>query len=375
MSLLRTTARDLVDRRLWPLVALLAVALVAIPVVFLRPSPGAVDEAAAPAAAPVAPAATPAAGAAVGAAAPADATADPAVTLTSSPFAAAFGAGLDLPPAMEGLLKATTGPDDREAVAGAPLRDPFAVASASSATGGSAAVAAPAASAASAPATMTTAEAAAPVSTPAPASQSASAPASDPAPAAPSTPATPVSDTSGTDDHWTIFHADVRFGAVESSPVYHDARRLTAFPSSVTPVAVFLGVMRGGWGAAFALRDGSQPTGAPSCRPRKQICTWVILHPGEEITLNFTDPETKAVTPYRLKLERIKSTVVTPDAGRAANHRVSPAGRCLLGPLAAYRYDTRSGTLAPRPELKGCRYGTPTRGDAKAASVSVAHIG
>ena len=64
---------------------------------------------------------------------------------------------------------------------------------------------------------------------------------------------------------------------------------------------------------------------------------------------------------------------VTPDAAKLANGRVSVDGRCLLGPLAAYRYDTASGTLAPRPELKACHYRTP--GQAETASVRVAHLG
>src|SRR3982750_111865 len=97
MSPLRTIARDLIDRRLWPVAALLAVGLVAIPVVFLRPAPSAVAPAAAPPAATAAPAA------------PSAPTADPSVALTSSPFAAAFAGPLDLPPSMQGLLKATAG--------------------------------------------------------------------------------------------------------------------------------------------------------------------------------------------------------------------------------------------------------------------------
>jgi hypothetical protein len=165
----------------------------------------------------------------------------------------------------------------------------------------------------------------------------------------------------------------VRFGTAATNPMVSDAKRLTAFPSSLEPVAVYLGVMRGGWGAAFALREGSQPTGAPSCRPRKQICSWVILHPGEEVTLNVKDAVTGAVTAYRLKLDKIRATTVTPKAATTAAKRVDTAGRCLLGPLAAYRYDTKSGTLAPRPELKGCRYRAP--GQAQTASVRLAHIG
>src|SRR4051794_21336999 len=134
MGPLSTLARDLVERRLWPVAAMLVVALIAVPVLFLRSTPAAV----APASAPAAPA--PAASAAPAAPATpttADPTADPAVALTSSPFAAAFGSGLSLPPSMEGLLKSTKGADDRKAVADAPLRDPFAAAAAATAAAAS----------------------------------------------------------------------------------------------------------------------------------------------------------------------------------------------------------------------------------------------
>ena len=363
MTPLRTIARDLVERRLWPLAALLVVGLIAIPVLFLRPAPAALETSAdaaatAPAAAPAA--AAPAAGAA---AAPTstDAAADPSVALTSSPFAAAFGGGLNLPPAMEGLLKATKGKDARKDVADAPLRDPFSI------NGG----AAPAASAAvtaepgTAPALTPSAPAVA-GGTAAPASPSpatAPIPSPEPLPQPAPAPKTPVADAPADDEpvdpQGTTYHADVQFGTVETSPMVEDAQRLTAFPSSFAPVAVYLGVMRGGWGAVFAIRDDARPVGSSTCRPRKQICSWVILHPGESVTLNTKDETTGAITPYTLTLAKIRRTVLDADAALEANRKADAAGRCLLGPLAAYRYDTQTGTLALRDEMKDCQYRTP----------------
>jgi hypothetical protein len=369
---LSSIARDLVERRLWPVAALLAALLVAVPVLFLRPSPAALDGTT-PTPAPAAAATTGPTGVAgvagVAATPTTDVGADPSVGLTSSPFAAAFGAGLSLPPSMEGLLKATKGADHRKDVADAPLHDPFAVEPAAAA---SSTPAAPRATQAAAPSGGSSPAPAEP--TPAPVSVS-SAPPVTPTPPVPvpSVPATPVDDGSAPAVTKTVYHADVRFGTTEQPPLVSDAKRLTAFPSSFEPVAVYLGVLRGGWGAAFALRDGTQPVGNAACRPRKQICTWVILHPGETVTLSVKDETTGAVTPYQLKLDRIRKTTVSPDAAKLANGRVSVAGRCLLGPLAAYRYDTASGTLAPRPELKACKYRTP--GQAETASVRVAHVG
>src|SRR5439155_1106701 len=90
---LRGIVRDLVERRLWPLAALLVLGLVAVPVLLLRPAPAALEQTAAPvaSAAPAAPAAAGATPAAAPASADA-ALADPSVALASSPFAAGAGA-------------------------------------------------------------------------------------------------------------------------------------------------------------------------------------------------------------------------------------------------------------------------------------------
>ena len=391
MSPLRTIARDLVERRLWPLAALLVAGLVAIPVVFLRPQPNALSGSSAPAAAAPAPAPVNPAASTASTASPSDPTADPSVALTSSPFAAAFSGGLNLPPSMAGLLKATKGSDDRRAVADAPLRDPFAAALASAAapaastsTSGSSATPA-SATPSSTPAASSSSSSSATSSTQATPSSTApravgqgsraSAPTQSSTPSSPATPSsTPVSSqtpassgTSSSSDSWRVFRADVSFGSTQTLPTDTDATRLTAYPSAVDPMAIYLGVMRGGWGAVFMLRDDVRPVGSPSCRPRKQICTWVILHPGESVTLNAKDAS-GTVTPYTLKLAKIREDKVAEAAAKAAYAKANAGGRCLLGAMAAYHYDAATGTLAPRPEMKDCRY----QGDTATAGTNAA---
>jgi hypothetical protein len=384
MTALRNVARELVEKRLWPVAALLLVALIAMPVLFLRPAPAALDGSATTTGVPATAAAPIAGAAATGTTSATDVLADPSVAMTSSPFAAAFGSGLSLPPSMQGLLKATTGADETKAVRAAALRDPFAVAASVSASTATTA-------AAPAPATASTP----PASTAATASTTGSSPAGATNPLAnlangnstgSSTPAagtTPVPDTTTPSTRTTTakaaatgvtFHADVQFGTTgDSSPLSSDTPRLTAFPTSYDPVAVYLGVMRGGWGAAFALREDVRPVGAPPCRPRKQICSWVILHVGESVTLTAKDATTGATTTNTLKLVRISREDLAADEAKAANGRADVNGRCLLGPLAAYKYDTQTGTLAARPELKACQYRAP--GQPETASVRTAHIG
>jgi hypothetical protein len=197
------------------------------------------------------------------------------------------------------------------------------------------------------------------------------APSTPSTPAGPSTP-TPATPAAGND--WRVFRADVSFGNTETLPVDSDASRLTAYPSLFNPIAIYLGVMRGGWGAVFMLRDDVRPVGASSCRPRKSICTWVILHPGESVTLNAKDATTGTVTPYTLKVAAIREDTVSEDAAKAAYGKANAGGRCLLGPLAAYHYDAGTGTLALRPEMKACRYqgdtGTSTPTDPAAGAAT-----
>jgi hypothetical protein len=379
---LRTIVRDLVERRLWPVAALMVALVIAVPVLFLRPAPSALDGSATPAAPTAAPA--PAAAATTTATttpATTDVAAEPSLKLTTSPFSAAFGAGTSLPPSMESLLKSTESDGKTASAAGvasAPLHDPFAPPTSTT----SSAPAAPAASASTASTRSTTTTPSTPASTTTQSSpfgggNSSPAPTTDTTSTTTTTvpaAAAPTTDKTAAGSSGIVYHADVSFGTTATAPVFSDARRLTAFPSSLTPIAVYLGVMRGGWGAAFALKEGTQPTGAPSCRPRKQICGWVILHPGEAVTLNDKAPVTGAVTAYTLKLVKITHESVTSDAAQAANGKASAAGRCLLGPLAAYRYDADTGTLAARPELKSCKYVVPGQ-DGQAASVRNVHIG
>ena len=374
MSPLRGIARDLFERRLWPVAAVLLLGVIAAPVLLLHPAPAALEQSAAPAA-PATTAAAPTAPVAAPTTDTSQSAGDPSVALTSSPFAAAFSSGLSLPPSMEGLLKSTRGTDERGAVAGAPLHDPFAHASSASSSPSTSTSSSSAGTSTASAHTAATTTASAPsapatpraTTTPAPPVTTTSAVPATPVPGPTAPTSSPSSDTGARAAATrAIFHADVRFGTTASNPLVSDAKRLTAFPSALNPVAVFLGVMRGGWGAAFAIREGAEPIGAPSCRPRKQICSWVILHAGETVTLNEKDPTTGTVTAYQLTLDKIRKTTVTPQAATAAGQRVASTGRCLLGPLAAYRYDTQTGTLAPRPELKSCSYGTPAR---------VTHIG
>jgi hypothetical protein len=381
MIALRNIARDLVEKRLWPVAALLLVGLIAIPMVFLRPAPAALDGAPTTTGAPAPTAATAAVPAPTGPTSATDTVSDPSVAMTSSPFAAAFGSGLSLPPSMAGLLKATKGADDRKAVRAAALRDPFAFAASKETS--AAATGVPT----SAPATTSTPPVSPASTTTTPAPSGATSPlaglgngGSAPTPQTDTTPVpdttTPSTDTTTAKATATgiTFHADVQFGTTgDSSPLSSDTQRLTAFPSSYDPVAVYLGVMRGGWGAAFALREDVRPVGSPTCRPRKQICSWVILHIGESVTLTAKDATTGATTTYTLKLVKISREDLAAEEAKAANARADVNGRCLLGPLAAYKYDTQTGTLAARPELKACQYRTP--GQPETASVRTAHIG
>jgi hypothetical protein len=230
-----------------------------------------------------------------------------------------------------------------------PRRDPFARPKAATAT-----ASAPTAAAASPRAAAAITSPPAGVSSPARSvtvskgSGSAATPAAKPAtkaqtPARKATP--PATDHPAT---FRLHRADIRF---DDETVVHDAIRLRAFPSARAPLALYLGVTEKGKAAAFVISGGAQVSGDGTCRPRKRLCTHLLLKPGEEATLTVGE------TQHRLRLVRIRTDRTT-SAKRAERFfgRASRKGRCVLDILDLLSFDAKTGTLAAQPAAGKCRY-------------------
>ena len=275
MSALR---RDLFGRRLWPVVVILLVAIVAVPLVLRKDAHA--DVAAVPPAPPLAGAAKPAKHT------PARPSVSPLPLGTRDPFAS-------------GVVKATTQP--------APSQTTASVTAPSTATAS----------------TTTTSPA---VVSPAPTSPS-------PSPATTTTTTTtttvaalPVAPTHGT---WTLYRVDLRVGTGSFAPLRTDVPRLTPLPSVAEPKAMFMGVMAGGTEAVFALGAGTQHAGPGLCRPDRTRCAAIVLRAGQ--TEQIEAPVAGGPRRLNLRLVDISSEVThSRDVALAAFHRYSAAGLCEL---------------------------------------------
>lgn len=308
MSSLR---RDLLERKLWPLVALLLAGVVAVPLLLLKGA----SAAGTPTAPPPPPAAVtaPSAG-------HAPAT-EPAKVLLAriarSPFAS-------------GTPKLAAKPASQAQ----PAASPSAAATATTTT--TATMVSPSPSTTSSQsATPTSTTATTPTSsthsTPTPVSTTASAP-----------PEIPVKVQS-----WTTYSVGVRFGRDASAPIKNNLARLTPLPSARQPEIMFMGVMAGGRQAVFALGAGLQHTGPGLCRPSHTQCSAILLKAGQ--TEHIVVPAAAGGQPQQLILRLVHiASIVTHSqkAALAAYQRHSAVGLCELALADPVSYSQTSGTVA-----------------------------
>jgi hypothetical protein len=316
----RNLIQDLVERRLWPVALVLAVALAAVPVVLGRGG----DETASTAALPAAPAT------------PSTAPQKAEVTLD------------------------TSAPADRERPGA--VRNPFKAPvthTAKKAATATAAAAAPAAASPSAPASTPSSP------SPSPSSSSSGSPSSgSPTPSTPSggtasgtpKPATPTPKPKAT----TTKKPTADDAAVDPKTL-GDVARLSPLPSVTDPFFVYLGVLQTTGAkpekrAVFLVSSDATPNGEGACHPTKNDCESVELAVGETAFFDYTAPS-GAVTQYQLELTGIHKTHVTSAAkASAAVARHSVAGAELLRDAAtrnvraaagarAYRYVPATGLL------------------------------
>jgi hypothetical protein len=331
----RNLIQDLVERRLWPVALLLAVALAAVPVVLGRGG----DDAATTAALP----ATPPAG-----------TTTPSekaeVTLdTSAP------ADRERPGAVRNPFKAPVSHTAKAKTTTVPASSP----ASSDSVASSAPVAAPSASTGSTGASST---ASTPAATPSGGTASGTAKSTTkPKAKTPTTTKKPAAD-----DASDTYHVSLKIGVVKPDgtvdpKTLDDVARLSALPSVTDPFFVYLGVLQTTGAkpekrAVFLVSSDATPNGEGACHPTKNDCESVELAVGETAFFDYAAPN-GAVTQYQLELTGIHKTEVTSQVkASAAIARHSVAGAELLRDAAmrnvraaagarAYRYIPATGLL------------------------------
>jgi hypothetical protein len=164
------------------------------------------------------------------------------------------------------------------------------------------------------------------------------------------------------DDASDTYHVSLRFGVNGGElKTLRDVARLSALPSVTDPFFVYLGVMVTATThekrAVFLVSSDATPTGEGACHPTKEDCQSVELAVGQTMFFDLASPNGGPGTQYQLELAGIHKTEVSTEAkASAAFARHSAAGAELLGDAAkrnvraaagarAYRYIPATGLL------------------------------
>jgi hypothetical protein len=146
-------------------------------------------------------------------------------------------------------------------------------------------------------------------------------------PSKPSTPSTPAKPK-------TVYHVAVQFGALPVSAAapltpYENLKLLTRLPSSSQALIVFRGVTAGGKSATFTLVGEAILHGEGKCLPSATQCEAIDLQSGKAEQLEYLS-KTGQVLSYELKVVSITSEKASTAAVKYALHGESKAGRELL---------------------------------------------
>ncbi len=326
MSSLR---RDLVERKLWMVVAVLIVAVAAVPMVLLKGASASTTPTV-----PAPPAATPTtASQTTTTQAPSNEPAKVVLArIARNPFASAV-------PKLSSKPAAAT-PSTGSATSTASASSSGSTTSSSSSSGSSAPVSmvspSPATSGSSASATSTGSADSGTTAT------TSTTPTSTIASTSPSThDAQPAKVQS-----WTMYSVSLRFGKDLSVPVKTNVARLTPLPNIMAPQVMFMGVMSDGASAVFALHAGVGHTGPGLCRPDHAHCSAIVLKAGQ--TEHLSVPAANGSrTDLVLRVVKIASSIThSRTVALNAYHRVNNAGQCELDLANPVSYDPVTGTIS-----------------------------
>lgn len=169
-------------------------------------------------------------------------------------------------------------------------------------------------------------------------------------PATPATPATPSKPA-------TVYHVAVLFGELPAGATaqtaqltpYENLKLLAPLPSVKQPLIVFRGVTAGGKTAIFTLVSEAILHGNATCRPNASQCEAIDLLPGQAEQLEYISATGQPVT-YELRIVSIVSANASSAAVKNVLGDESKAGRELLrhaglDTVPGLRYSAQQGVL------------------------------
>jgi hypothetical protein len=170
---------------------------------------------------------------------------------------------------------------------------------------------------------------------------------------APATPAKPSKPSKPA----TLYHVAVLFGVLPAGATaqtvqltpYENLQLLAPLPSAKQPLIVFRGVTAGGKTAIFTLVSEAILHGNATCRPNASQCEAIDLQPGQSEDLEYISTTGQPVT-YELRIVSIVSGEATSAAVKSMLRNESKAGRELLShagldAVPGLRYSARAGVL------------------------------
>jgi hypothetical protein len=295
---LNTVKADLLDRRILPLVALVAVALVgALAYVVLGGG---------------------------------SSSSTPATALPSTHVIAAAGVAVSPATPEKAVAEMTGGVSEQHQGTArnpfTPLPEPKAKASATTATATSSSSTAAAGSTSGGGSASSTT----PSGSGSPHGSGGSTPA-PPAPASPSKPATPSKPK-------TVYHVAVLFGALPAGVTaltasltpFENLKLLTPLPSDKLPLIIFRGVTAGGKSATFSLVSEAILHGPAACLPSTTQCEAIDLRESQSEQLEYLSP-TGVAELYELRIVSIVSSQASSATIKSIYRGESKVGRELLG--------------------------------------------
>jgi hypothetical protein len=118
--------------------------------------------------------------------------------------------------------------------------------------------------------------------------------------------------------------ADVTFWTGNRRRAIHGLRKLDMLPNEAAPVLIFMGVTRSGGNAVFLVDSTLRAAGEGRCVPTHSNCAFVHIGPGAEHTFSTEDGDS-----YRLRIDEIRRAKVgaSASADPGARASVGEAGR------------------------------------------------
>jgi hypothetical protein len=173
---------------------------------------------------------------------------------------------------------------------------------------------------------------------------------STPSPATPSKPSTPSKPK-------TVYHVAVLFGSLPAGATpqtaqltpFENLKLLTPLPSDTQPLIIFRGVTAGGKSATFTLDSEAILHGPAVCLPSTSQCEALDLRGGQAEQLAYLSPTGQNVV-YELRIVSIVSSNASSAAIKSIYRGESKAGRELLGhagleAIPDLRYTSEPGVL------------------------------